>query len=809
MRFFTTLFLCLCIFFFKSSTAQNNYRAIDSVASIWQMLIHSNNNEKIIFQTDRKIYMAGEKIWFKAFVVNAVNNKVDLKSKMLFTDFVDDHDNVIAKLVLNNAALNTNGAINLPDTLNSGFYWLRSYTNKILAEDKNGIFLQPVYIINKRKPDTTNYKAAENAIAKRNFNTPPAIRFFPERVTGIPGISSTGVLQITDADNNPLIAYGDIVNSNDSVITNFTTNRFGLSRIALQYVVNENYTAVFHINGHDVKYALPSPDHFAAQLSVTNQTENSIKAFVTLEDSLSQNFGTAILAINRDSLCYAATGTGAYGINIPLDNFPGGITSLLLFDQQKHLLAERKIFISKDNCLVNIKTNKKKYAARDNATLNIGITNLNQEPLVAALNISVQDAGLAQLSDSLEINSLAQLNEIELNNWLKNYHDKITAADIDLLMISNMPSYNIILNKDSAENQPGADDDEKLLNLIGKITDKKNKPVKDWIVTAISKNQNMLFTDTDTTANNGVFKIPLPQDIDSLTLSLQARDKHDILRTDENMMIDSFHFPTLKTPVALKKQFMAYNVKTLALIRNYHVDTSTVFQGAGWLKPVKVTTIQKKVLNYDESKRINSISQILSSDKFRYGGHGAVANALLMVAGITYLNGQISVFGTGFHSNGTIGRPLLVVNGVATGEATIEYFEELNPAEIDFIEVLRGGEAGIYGMRGGNGVISVNTRQGPSPEELSKSYFNVYTPLTYHVSPQFVMPDYSNREIKNSSTPDPRSTIYWNGNLMTNLKGQASVNFYTADNATNYAVTITGITSKGDIIYKRITISRN
>ncbi|HRI21796.1 MAG TPA: TonB-dependent receptor plug domain-containing protein, partial [Panacibacter sp.] len=397
----------------------------------------------------------------------------------------------------------------------------------------------------------------------------------------------------------------------------------------------------------------------------------------------------------------------------------------------------------------------------------------------------------------------------QLNNWLKSYHTKITAADIDLLMISERPSYNNTINTDTDIKETSSDNDEKILNITGKITDKKGKPFKDWIVTAISKNQNAFFTDADTTKDDGVFKMPLPQDIDSLSLSLQVRDKHNITRTDGNMTIDSFHFPAVETPSSLKKQFMAYNIKTHAFIKNYHVDTSAVFQGAGWLKPVKVTTVAKKEPNYDESKRINSISQILTSDKFRYGGHAAVANALLMVPGITFTNSQISIFGSGMHSNGTIGKPLLVENGVATGEATIEYFEELNPAEIDFIEVLRGAEAGIYGMRGGNGVISVNTRRSSSPEALAKNYFTMYTPLTYHVCPQFTMPDYSNKEIKNSNTPDPRSTIYWNGNLMTDLKGQASVNFYTADKATNYTVTVTGLTSKGDIIYKRIVISRN
>jgi uncharacterized protein YfaS (alpha-2-macroglobulin family) len=71
------------------------------------------------------------------------------------------------------------------------------------------------------------------------------------------------------------------------------------------------------------------------------------------------------------------------------------------------------------------------------------------------------------------------------------------------------------------------------------------------------------------------------------------------------------------------------------------------------------------------------------------------------------------------------------------------------------------------------------------------------------------MPDYSNEVIKNSKSSDPRTTIYWNGNIITDEKGEAAVNFYTADNATNYSVIISGITAKGDLIYKRILLSRN
>lgn len=809
MKISTPVCMLILFFFFTNSFAQNNSTAIDSVNTIYQTLVKNSNKEKIILQSDRRIYMAGEKIWFKAFVLNAGNNKFNLSEKILFADFVDDHDKVIDKLVLNNSELNTNGAFNLPDTLNSGFYWLRLYTNKILANNIEDIYLQPVYVINKRKPDTENFTAANKVVIKNNNTAAPLINFYGERVTGIPGVTSTGVLQITDADNNALKTTGEIVNSNDSVITKFATNHFGLTRITFLNEVNQKYTAVFHINGHDIKYALPAVDNFAAQLSVAKQTENNIKAFVTLEDSLPADYSTVLLGMNGDSLCYASVGYGTYGINIPSNNFPGGISSLLLFDQHKNLLAERKIFVNKNNYSLDIKANKKNYRPRDNASLNIKITDANKDPLVAAINVSVQDAWLEQLSDSIEIDNLTQLNEFQLNNWLKLYSDKTSLADVDLLMFTIRSLYNPATNAELTSNINN-DDDERLLNFTGKITDNKNKPLKDWIITAISKNQNEVFTDVDTTRENGVFKIPLPQNMDSLSLSLQVLDKHGVYRTDENIVVDSFDFPKFATPASLKQQFLAYNKKTVAFIHKYQVDTSITFQGIGWLTPVKVKTVEKKVLNYDESRRFTQISQILTSDKFSKGGPDAIGNALIMVPGVSYLNGDISIFGSGIHSNNTVGKPLVIMDGtpVTTG-SVIGFINSLLPSEIDFIEVLRGAEAAFYGMRGGDGVILINSRRGPSPEILSKSYFAVYKPQTYHVSPTFNMPDYSNEAIKNSPTHDPRNTIYWNGNLVTNTEGQASVNFYTADNATNYTVTVTGLSAKGDIIYKRILISRN
>ena len=71
------------------------------------------------------------------------------------------------------------------------------------------------------------------------------------------------------------------------------------------------------------------------------------------------------------------------------------------------------------------------------------------------------------------------------------------------------------------------------------------------------------------------------------------------------------------------------------------------------------------------------------------------------------------------------------------------------------------------------------------------------------------MPDYENLEVKNGSFKDNRATLYWNGHLYSNAKGNAKIEFYTGDINTTYTITVTGITNGGNIIYKKSSFKRS
>ncbi|NRF38192.1 hypothetical protein [Pedobacter foliorum] len=73
------------------------------------------------------------------------------------------------------------------------------------------------------------------------------------------------------------------------------------------------------------------------------------------------------------------------------------------------------------------------------------------------------------------------------------------------------------------------------------------------------------------------------------------------------------------------------------------------------------------------------------------------------------------------------------------------------------------------------------------------------------VSPQgFYSPKYKIES--NSGLPDSRSTIYWEPNIITNGKGEASVYFYSSDLPGSYTISVEGSDLQGEIGSLKSTI---
>jgi hypothetical protein len=86
------------------------------------------SNENIAVVSDRNLYVAGENIQFSAIVQNPANTSKALGSKILYTELITTEGASISTIKSIISANIAKGSVTIPDGINSGIYYLRSYT---------------------------------------------------------------------------------------------------------------------------------------------------------------------------------------------------------------------------------------------------------------------------------------------------------------------------------------------------------------------------------------------------------------------------------------------------------------------------------------------------------------------------------------------------------------------------------------------------------------------------------------------------------------------------------------------------------
>ena len=117
------------------------------------------------------------------------------------------------------------------------------------------------------------------------------------------------------------------------------------------------------------------------------------------------------------------------------------------------------------------------------------------------------------------------------------------------------------------------------------------------------------------------------------------------------------------------------------------------------------------------------------------------------------------------------GQPLLIVDGVERA------FDNLDPNEIETINILKDASAAIYGVRAANGVVLVTTKRGKDNQGLNINFTSTYSATTNTAFPEYpdgvnyakwhnkaraldgLSQDYSAEDIEKIRTNDPNSVF--------------------------------------------------
>jgi hypothetical protein len=801
MSYNKILFFLLPVAFCTAAFGQDTPEQIlDSFSGKIITSIRTHEKQRTCLVTDKSVFIAGETIWFRAFLLNAVSQKINSKSSFLFVDLVNERDSVMKMVILDAVNKQLNSRIVLPDSIITGYYWLRTYTRQMAEGDVNNIYVKPIYIFGKTSDNNPGR-------SRKNTGNPdhiPTITFYPEGGSIMTGINSTVALRVSDINGDPLGIDGFLKDNHETIIRRVTTNLNGGGKFDFEPSGYQKYKVVINWHGKEVSYPLPPFNFYSGQLSVTKQSAG-YKLRILLGDSIfKKDVVTYLIGISKDSLIFASIGKGQYEVSVDKQKLPGGIATFYLFDKDFNLLSERSVYVYENNVHIKVATDKNSYAKRDKVTLNVSITDAQQVPIPSIVAVSAIDTLFSDPREQCTLTAMTYNQEPIDNIFLARY-ECLTDDETDLMMIERNNTYQ---TPGKTNPQSPAVDMDSILYIKGILLNGKNEPSANKILTLLSNSGISLFY-TDTTDNNGRFCFPLENYYDSTQFVIEVRNQKGYSE-DAKILLDTFKYPKLRTPAHLK-QFLPLQTKVIKKYLNTYYNVASMDWDKKTLPPVTVKN-RKKPVNYNESKRVSPNSVILTSNDLDERNN--VGYSVLRAGSMQLLNGYLTMHGlTRMQAPDASSEPILLVDGVqvslsrdvAESSPVMSYLNSLNPNDIDFIEILKGPEAANYGVRGGHGVILVNLLN--TRRELKLDGNNLKKFYAKGVSNPVPFPnaDYQQAVVKTSTHTDNRSTLFWDGSILSDYAHNPVLTFYTGDVPATYKVIVTGITIHGDFIYKTIT----
>ena len=340
--------------------------------------------EKVYLHLDRSSYWASDDIWFKAYLKDSPTRNCNLSVELL-----NSSGTIVAKKkywAQNGLAY---GDFHLSDTISTGIYQIRAYTNWMRNFEDRWFFRKNLVIWNlkDRKIHEDKRQLRENKID---------IQFFPEGGTFVTGLKSKVAFKAADQNGKGLNVEGRIVDDLDNVVADFTSNFKGLGNFIFQPMEGRKYEAKVTVAGQiEMSVDFPSPQAEGVTFAVSHQDASQLHIQVHKKSIASGYNLTAeyiLLGQSKGFVYYRKNielGKDKFDLDIEKNELPTGIVQFTLFDKDVIPVCERLVFINHhDQVNIEISPDKNSYRTREEVQLQINTAD-GEMPIMANLSMSV------------------------------------------------------------------------------------------------------------------------------------------------------------------------------------------------------------------------------------------------------------------------------------------------------------------------------------------------------------------------------------------------------------------------------------
>jgi len=782
ISFFTFLFLLLIALPGKSQT-----EVLLALKTNFETYNSKFLQEKMYVHTDKRLYMAGEILWFKTYLVDALSHKPLALSKVAYIEVLDKENKPVAqaKIALNNGA--GNGSFHFPLTLSSGNYKLRAYTNWMKNFDARLFFEKVITIINPLKaPPVAAYKATVN------YN----VDFFPEGGNLVRGIPCKVGFKISDQFGRGVNGKGAVVNGNDDTVAVFQTLKSGIGSFDFISISDQVYKAIIQLpDGGTITRSLPEMQDSGYVMRFDNTESDHIT--VTVSTNNKEDYKDIfLLARTREQITFAERSTlkdGKAVFVIDKNKLPEGVNQLTVFNNDKQTLSERLYFKRPSQKLaVEAVTDKEMYSSRQQVKISFSAKDTTSLP--ANISLAVYRTDQVQKMDETDIASDLWLKSdlfgfIESPSYyLSGVDEEVERATENLMLVQrwNGVQWKDILNEANPLHKFSIEYNGQI--VTARITDTRTggagKKVSAFL--SIPGSKHKLYTAQSDTAG---------------IVQFEVKDYYgagEIVPQIYNG-IDSSYSISLLSPFAEK--YSDYPVPEFSLSGNA-VDSL-----------LEDYSIGMQVQNVYASDKVRNFIMPELKDTFPFFGRPAYTYVLDDYRRFTtmeeVLREYVREINVGVR-NGKLFMKLLnedrrefsddnilvLLNGIPLKNINeIFYYDPLKFKTLDIIP-----RPYILGSSSFVGLVNFSTYGGELQDLDLDPHLIAVDFDGLQLQREFYVPAYQSPEQLKSRTPDFRNTLFWNSTISVNPNELTTLNFYTCDQKGNYVILWQGINSNGKIV---------
>lgn len=493
--------------------------------------------------------------------------------------------------------------------------------------------------------------------------------------------------------------------------------------------------------------------------------------------------------------------------NVDKKLLPSGVITLSILGENMQPILERPIFnYNQSSRLVSdVRLDHQEYGTRQKVSVDLNVGSTTDSMRIGAFSASVLN--LSKIKDDI-FSAPNILSSLLLSADLQGYiespgyyfqKETIKTQELDYLMLTqgwrkyDWSKIDSTLTYDHEV--------EKSLSISG-YTKRlgREKPFPNATVQMISTKNYMDFLDT-TSNEEGYFEFDnllFPDSVKFIITAKDAKGKNNI-----DIVFNAFE----GHPVGANRNVFEEKSDVNAAFIDQIADANRYFselENIG-LKD-KAFTIEEVVVRRSQKKKVAENSRNLNGP----GNADQVITAEDLSTCITLemclvgrLTGVIWQNGIPYNTRGNV--PMQVVLDGMFIEA--DQISMINVSDVESVEVLRNiNYTAIYGFNGAGGLLIITSKTGASAMRnyVPKGILTIL-PQGVHLAKEFYKPTYEVAE-ESKIGLDLRTTIHWEPSIVTNEEGNASFNFYTADEKGTYLMIIEGLDLNGRILRKEVNI---